>query len=116
MDDYDLTLQHQHDAAMQTMRLADPDRAEELLKEYFGAGSSTWTGWDQHFIDYIEEHRKTGLIYGTIGDGWHFLISVADQTGFWVCAREGMRGKGFLQPKGVAALTDVAVEKKLISR
>ncbi len=116
MEDYDLEHQHQHDAAMQTMRAADPDRAEELLKEYFGAGGSTWTGWDQHFIDYIEEHRKTGLIYGSIGDGWHFLIAHQDQSGFWVCAREGLKGKGFLRPKSVAALTEVAIEKKLVIR
>ncbi|MES2439007.1 MAG: hypothetical protein V4584_08065 [Verrucomicrobiota bacterium] len=116
MEDYDLERQHHHDAAMQTMRAADPDRAEDLLREYFGAGSSAWTGWDEQFITFIEAHRTTGLIYGTIGDGWHFLISHQDKSGFWVCAREGLKGKGFLRPESVTALTEVAVEKKLIIR
>lgn len=101
---------------MQTMRVADIDRAEEMLKEYFGAGSTTWTGWDERFVTFIENHRKTGLFYGTIGDGWHFLFSHQDKSGFWVCAREGMKGKGFLRPESVVALTEVAMEKKLIPR
>lgn len=116
MDDYDPILEHQRQTATETMRAADPDRAEALIKEYFGAGSSVWTDWDEHFITYIETHRKTGLIYGTIGDGWHFLFAPEDSSGFWVCAREGMKGKGFLPPESVAALTEVAVEKELYIR
>lgn len=98
------------------MRLADPDRAEEVIREAFGAGGSSWTGWDGQFIDFIEEHRKKGLIYGTIGDGWHFLFCAEDAKGIWVCLRDGMTGKGMLRPATVTALIEVAVEKGLITR
>ncbi|MEO5913865.1 MAG: hypothetical protein ABIS50_06505 [Luteolibacter sp.] len=116
MDAYDLDQLHHHDAALQTMVIADPDRAEDALREYFGAGSTAWTGWDEQFITFIEKRRKTGLLYGTIGDGWYFLFSPSSEEGFWVCLREGMAGKGFLRPESMASLTEVAIEKGLYER
>jgi hypothetical protein len=116
MQDYDVEREHHRQAALNTMRSADPDRAEELIKDYFGAGASTWTGWDEQFITFIEENRKNRLLYGTIGDGWHFLFCATAEQGFWVCAREGMKGKGFLRPQSVAALSQLAREKGLLAR
>lgn len=115
-DDYDLTLEHQRQAALDTMRAADPEKAETQFKDYFGAGSSAWTDWDEHFVTFIEDNRRKGLIYGSIGDGWHFLFTPSVGEGFWIYARESMKGKGFLRPASVAALTDLAVEKGLFSR
>ncbi|MFM2198849.1 MAG: hypothetical protein RLZZ505_2281 [Verrucomicrobiota bacterium] len=116
MEEYDLELEHHVKAATATMRGIDPDRAEHTLKELFGAGSSAWTGWDEQFVTFIETHRRAGLLYGTVGDGWHFLFSPSAGKGFWVCSREGMIGKGFLRPKGVAGLTEIAVQKHLFTR
>lgn len=113
MDAYDLDQLHHYEAAMQTMRVADPDRAEDALREYFGAGSTKWTGWDEQFITFIEKHRRTGLLYGTIGDGWHFLFAPESGEGFWICLREGMAGKGFLKAESMESLTEVAVKKGL---
>lgn len=113
MDAFDPDQLHLHDAALQTMRMADPDRAEEIIRDAFGAGGSNWTGWDGQFIDFIEEHRRKGLIYGTVGDGWHFLFCPCDSKGIWICLREGMTGKGLLRTATVVALTEVAVEKGL---
>lgn len=113
MEDYDLEQTHHLEAATESMRVADPDRAEEILRHYFGAGSSRWTGWDEQFIAFIEAHRKTGLLYGTIGDGWHFLLAPESGDGFWVCLREGLVGKGFLRPESSAALAYVAEKKGL---
>lgn len=101
--------------ALDSMRAADPDRAEEVIREYFGAGTSAWTDWDERFLVFIEEHRRRGLIYGTIGDGWHFLFSADDDKGEWFCIREGMTGKGVLREDSVAALREMAVKKGLCS-
>lgn len=95
------------------MRAADPERAEAAIREYFGAGASGWTDWDEQFITFIEEHRRSGLIYGTVGDGWHFLISPKSREGIWFCIRESMTGKGILREESVAALIDIAAEKAL---
>lgn len=82
MENYDLERQNQKEAASKTMRVVDPDRAEATIKEYFNAGSSTWTDWDEQFITFIEENRQLGLLYGSVGDGWHFLISPSVGKGF----------------------------------
>ncbi|MEO5714599.1 MAG: hypothetical protein ABIT37_14020 [Luteolibacter sp.] len=111
MEDYDLTLEHQREAALQTMRAADPDNVETILKELFGSGSSQWTGWDEQFVTFVEKNRKDVLVYGSIGDGWHFLLAPAAGEGFWICVRHTMTGKGFLRPQSITALTEVAVEK-----
>ncbi len=116
MEDYQLTRAHRIQAAKKSMRVSDADRAEAEFKEYFEAGSSGWTGWDQKFVDFIEENRRPGLIYGTVGDGWHFLFSPSAEKGFWVCAKEGVKGKGFFRPETAQALTDAAVEKGLYTR
>lgn len=58
MDPFDSDQLHRHDAALQTMRVADPDRAEVMIREAFNAGGPGWTGWDDQFIDVIEAHRK----------------------------------------------------------
>lgn len=115
MEDYDVESEHHRQVALETLRFADPDRAEERIREYFGAGSSAWTDWDEQFVTFIEENRKAGLFYGTIGDGWHFLFCPPAARGFWVCAREGMKGKGFLRPQSVEALAGLAREKGLLA-
>lgn len=116
MQDYDLAMEHQRSAALQTMCVADPDNVETLLKELFGGGSSQWTGWDEQFITFVEKNRKGVLLYGSIGDGWHFLFAPAANAGFWMCASKSMTGKGLLRQESVAALTEVAVEKHFFSR
>jgi hypothetical protein len=116
MEDYDLAHDHQYQSALATMCVADPDRSEEILKQYFGAGSSAWDAWDEQFLTFIEAHRKPGLFYGTIGNGWHFLFCAADQKGIWVFSDQGMKGKGFLRPESIAALTEVAYQKELLRR
>lgn len=116
MQEYDLEREHHLQAALETMKPADPDEAETFLKEHFGAGSSTWTDWDQRFIDLVEDNRKSTLLYGTIGNGWHFLFCPVTAAGFWVCLHESMIGKGFLRKESVAALTEVACQKGLIER
>ena len=113
MQDFDLSLEHQRQEALQTMRVADPDNVELIIKELFGAGSSRWTGWDEQFIAFVEKNRTGTLLYGSIGDHWHFLFAPAAREGFWICARETMTGKGMLRQELVAALTDVAVMKGL---
>jgi hypothetical protein len=113
MEDYDLTLEHQRQAALQTMRPADPDNVEILLKELFGGGSSQWTGWDEQFVAFVERHRTGTLLYGSIGDDWHFLFAPGTGEGFWICASKTMTGKGLLRPESVAALTEIAVRKNL---
>ncbi|RYF33631.1 MAG: hypothetical protein EOO21_05575 [Comamonadaceae bacterium] len=100
-------------AALQTMRKADPDRAEAAIREHFEAGGSAWTDWDERFLEFIEEHRKTGLVYGTVGDGWHFLISPPAKKGMWFCVRERMTGKGELREESVVALSEIAAAKGL---
>jgi hypothetical protein len=116
MEDYNLAREHRRQAAMETMVAADPARAEADFKEYFESGSSAWTGWDQHFVDFIEKNRRNGLFYGDIGAGWHFLFSPSAGDGFWICTQEDVKGKGFLAPEAIAALTEVAVEKGLFTR
>ena len=116
MEDYELTRAHRIQAAKESMRASDPDRAEEEFKNYFEAGSSGWTGWDQKFVTFIEDNRGSGLIYGTVGDGWHFLFSPSAGKGFWVCVKEGVKGKGFFRSETVEALTVAAVEKGLYTR
>ena len=102
-----------HNAAFDSMRAADPERAEEAIREYFGADSAVWTKWDEQFLTFVEAHRRKGLIYGTVGDGWHFLFSADDCTGEWFCIRDGMTGKGILREESVVALREMAVEKGL---
>lgn len=116
MQDYDLTLEHQRQAALQTMRVADPDNVEILLKELFGAGSSQWTGWDEQFVTFVEKNRAGTLLYGGIGDDWHFLFAPGTGEGFWIRASKTMTGKGLLRPESVAALTEIAVQKHLFTR
>lgn len=116
MEDFDLSLEYQRLAALRTMRVADPDNVELIIRELFGAGSSRWTGWDEQFITFVEINRKGVLLYGSIGDHWHFLFAPAASAGFWICARESMTGKGLLQPKSVEILTEVAEQRDLIHR
>ena len=116
MEDYDLAQDHQFQSAMATMCVADPDRSEAILKDYFGAGTSTWGHWDEQFVTFVEAHRKPGLFYGSIGNGWHFLFCAEDKTGIWVFSDEDMKGKGFLRPQSIAALTEVAYQKGLLRR
>jgi hypothetical protein len=116
MDEFDPEHQHHLEAAKQTMRVADPDRAEEALRGYFGAGTTKWTGWDEQFITFIENHRRSGLLYGTIGDGWHFLFAPPSEEGLWICVREGMVGKGFLRAESMDSLTEIAAQKGLYER
>jgi len=113
MEDFDLSLEYQRQAALQTMRVADPDNVELIIRELFGAGSSQWTGWDQQFITFVENNRTGTLLYGSIGDHWHFLFAPAAKAGFWICARESMTGKGLLQPQSVEILTEVAEQRNL---
>ncbi len=115
-DDEDLIDEHHLQVAKESMRAADPDRAEEQFKEFFGAGSSTWTGWDERFVTIIENNSRAGLLYGTMGNDWHFLFAPAAAEGFWVFADETMKGKGFLKPDTLALLTEIAVEKGLFTR
>ncbi|MES2921564.1 MAG: hypothetical protein V4819_08460 [Verrucomicrobiota bacterium] len=116
MEEYDLNREHQRLAALQTMRLADPDNVETLIRELFDAGTSKWTGWDEQFITFVENNRNTVLLYGSIGHGWHFLFAPAAGEGFWICASHTMTGKGFLRSESIAALREVAVEKHLFRR
>jgi hypothetical protein len=116
MEDYDLILEHQRLAALQTMRPANPDNVETIIRELFDAGTSKWTGWDEKFITFVETNRSTVLLYGSIGHGWHFLFAPAAGQGFWICASRTMTGKGFLREESIAALTEVAVEKHLFAR
>ena len=116
MEDFDLSLDYQRLAALQTMRRANPDNVELIIRELFGAGSSKWTGWDEEFITFVEGNRSGTLLYGSIGDHWHFLIAPAARAGFWICARESMMGKGQLQPQTVEMLTEVAEQKNLYTR
>ncbi len=98
------------------MRVANPDNVELILRELFGAGSSQWTGWDEQFITFVENNRKGTLLYGSIGDHWHFLFAPAAEEGFWICARESMTGKGLLQPQSIGILMEVAEQKNLHTR
>lgn len=116
MEDFDLSLDYQRIAAVQTMRVADPDNVELIIRELFGADSSRWTGWDEQFITFVENNRKGVLLYGSIGDHWHFLFAPSAKAGFWICARETMTGKGLLQPGSVEILTEVAEQKALFPR
>ncbi len=116
MEDYDLANDHQFQSALATICVADPDRSEEILKEYFNAGSSSWDGWDEQFVTFIRKHRDPGLFYGTIGNGWHFLFCAKDSTGIWVFKDDGMKGKGFLRPESILALSEVAIQKGLLRR
>lgn len=116
MEEYDLALEQQRLAAVQTMRTAHPDNVETLIKELFEAGTSKWTGWDEQFITFVEKNRNSVLLYGSISDGWHFLFAPAAGEGFWICASHTMTGKGFLRPESIAVLSEVAVEKHLFMR
>lgn len=111
MDAYNPEQLQLHNVALQTMRKADPDRAEAAIREHFGAGSSGWTDWDEQFLTFIEEHRKKCLIYGTVGDGWHFLISPTASAGLWFCIRDRMTGKGLLREESVIELAKMATAK-----
>ena len=114
MEEYDSANDHQYQSALATMRKADPERSESILKEYFNAGSSAWDEWDEQFVTFVHTYRKPGLLYGTAGNGWHFLFCPEAQKGIWVFADKAMKGKGFLLPETVAQLTRVAAEKRLL--
>lgn len=114
MENYDPSNDHQYQSALATMCKADPERSEAILKEYFHAGTSAWDGWDEQFVTFIHTYRKPGLLYGTTGNGWHFLFCPEAQAGIWVFSDESMKGKGFLLPETVAKLTEVAAQKGLL--
>lgn len=115
MDDEDLNREHRREAALKSMIAVDPLQTVEHFKEYFGGEDAVWTDWDLKFVKFIEQNRRTGLIYGTIGDGWHFLFSPPAADGIWICTQEDVKGKGFLRPESIQALTKLAVEKGLVT-
>lgn len=116
MEEYDPSNDHHFQSALATICVADPDRSETIIREYFGFGSSRWDGWDQQFIDFIERYRNPGILYGTIGNGWYFLFCPVVDKGIWVFADETMKGKGFLSLTTILSLKEVAIQKGLLER
>lgn len=114
MQDYDPSQDQQYESAMETMCVADPDRSEEILKEYFPFGTSAWDDWDEQFLTFIDTYRRPGMLYGTTGNGWHFLLCPAADKGIWVFSDKSMKGKGFLSSTTIGALKEVAAQKGLL--
>lgn len=102
-------------AVLESLAVADPDKAETRFKEFFEAGSGAWNTWDERFVEFIEKHRAAPLLAGTAGRDLYFLFSPSAKAGFWVVAQPGgTHGKGFLGATDVAKLIALAQEKGLV--
>lgn len=99
--------------AAETMRAVDPARVEQQLREFMS--DAAWSDWETAFTDFLQAHGREGLLGGVADEGLAFVFCPAAGAGFWVVSRPGLRGKGLLQPSGVAALTQIAREKGLFA-
>ncbi len=99
--------------AAESMAKADPKTIEAKFKTFLEASGGSPTDWDEQFLGFIRENCDGGLLTGKFAKDGHFVFSLKAAKGFWVMAGAEMRGKGFLQPKGITLLTEIAQEKRL---
>lgn len=115
MSDPDHINEQRRAAALESLAVVDPDKAEARFKEFFGAGSGAWSAWDDRFVDFIEKNRPAPLLAGGAGRDLYFLFSPSAKAGFWVVAQPGgAHGKGFLGAADIAKLIALAREKGLV--
>lgn len=102
-------------ALMESLALVAPEKVEEGFRDFFGAGSGAWNAWDERFVEFIARHRDAPLLAGRAGHEVFVVFSPKGGAGFWVLARaDGSRGKGFLGPRDVDRLAQIAAQKGLV--
>jgi hypothetical protein len=75
---------------------------------------SVLTEWDTSFMDFIEDHKHSKLLFCRYAKGVGVILSLADHRGIWAMQRASVRGKGLMPEHIVKFLEDLAKRKGLI--
>jgi hypothetical protein len=82
---------------------------EEPLQERGGL-----TEWDLSFLEYVEEHKNSTLLFCRYGKHVGIVFSPADHHGIWVRVSEGTHSKGIVPDHLVTFLEGLAKSKGLV--
>jgi hypothetical protein len=69
--------------------------------------------WHAVYTEFLAEHADSPAVHGTVPDGVEFVFFPREGKGLWFRSAGGVKGIGPIQPRGVAALTEIAAEKGL---
>jgi hypothetical protein len=84
------------------------DRVIEPLEE-----RAALTNWDTSFMEFVEDHKHSKLLFCRYSRGVGVILSLADHRGIWAMQRESIRGKGIVPEHIVTFLEDLARRKGL---
>lgn len=113
MDSADIIRENRRQAVLDSLAVADPEKAQAEFRQYLESSGGSLNEWDERFLAFIREHSTGTLLGGTAGDGVHFLFSPQARAGFWVITRPEMRGKGLFLESDIERLVALAQEKGL---
>lgn len=103
------------EAVLASLAFIHATEAEKRFRRFLEACGGAVNEWDQRFLDFIVAHRDEPLLAGAAGGGFEFVISARGAAGFWVLdARDGARGKGFLNRSDAERILELARLKGLV--
>jgi hypothetical protein len=101
-----------------TMRVLLYDEAKagvsRVISQGFGESEVPLTDWDLWFVEYVEKHRDSRLLFCWFAKGGAALFCPTDHTGIWAMQREGLRAKGKVGGPAQAILECLAKETGFI--
>jgi len=106
------------DKIKKTMRVLLYDEAKagvsRVISQGFGESEVPLTDWDLWFVEYVEKHRDSRLLFCWFAKGGAALFCPTDHTGIWAMQREGLRAKGKVGGPAQAILEGLAKETGFI--
>jgi hypothetical protein len=106
------------DKIKKTMRVLLYDEAKagvsRVISQGFGESEVQLTDWDLWFVEYVEKHRDSRLLFCWFAKGGAALLCPTDHTGIWAMQREGLRAKGKVGGSAQAILEGLAKETGFI--
>ena len=99
-----------------TMRVLPYEEAKaegtHFLEESLGE-KAVLLDWDLSFLEYIEEHKSSKLLFCWAAQGVGIVFSPSDHHGIWAIQRKGISGKGILPEYALEVVERIAKEKAL---
>jgi hypothetical protein len=100
-----------------SMRVLSYEEAKEGVSRYVDEPlheKGELTRWDLSFMEYVEEHKNSKLIFCRYGKSVGVVFSPTDHHGIWAAQREGNLSKGIVPDHLVAFLEGLAKSKGLV--
>jgi hypothetical protein len=108
--DFDALMTERRAAAASSMAPITHDTLDALGEKLF---TTLDHPWQAVYVEFLAGHRDSPAVHGTVPDGVEFVFFPREGKGLWFRRAGAVTGMGPIQPRGIAALQEIAAEKGL---